>query len=106
MKNKIDTLFFVLESNEEKYEFKINEILEQINKQKNNFIKIFEYEPEFINIEQKIVDYLFRNQLKVITIKNIGYPKIIYNMKIKLRDNNFGLFSNEIICLEGGNNEK
>lgn len=92
-----DTLYFTLQSNEEKYSFKGNEILEQIAKQKHNFIEKFNYEPRYISIKTDIVDYLFKNATK--TIRNIGYPNFVYGMKIKLRDDDIGLYSNEVICI-------
>lgn len=95
-----DTLYFVLKSDEEKFTFKSNEILEQIIEQKHNFMKQFDYEPKYISIENDIVNYLFKNiDLRIINAKNIEYPKIVYGMKIKLRDDNLGLYNNEVICI-------
>ena len=97
---KTDTIYFVLKSDEEKFTFKSNEILEQIMEQKHNFIRKFGYEPIFINIKNDLVDYLFKNiNIKVINAKNIEYPKIVYGMKIKLRYDDLGLYNNEIICI-------
>lgn len=98
----IDTLYFVLKSDREKFAFKSNEILEQIYEQKCNFIKKFGYEPKYINIPDDLNNYLYEQLIdNVVNVeKHYDYsPKTVDGMIIKSRFDNLGLKDNEAICI-------
>ena len=98
----IDTLYFILKRDREKFAFKSNEILEQIYEQKCNFIKKFGYEPKYINIPDDLNNYLYEQLIdNVVNVeKHYDYsPKTVYGMIIKSRFDNLGLKDNETICI-------
>ena len=98
----IDTLYFVLKSDREKFAFKSNEILEQIYEQKCNFIKKFGYEPKYINIPDDLNNYLYEQLIdNVVNVeKNYDYsPKTVYGMILKSRFKDSILNDNEFLCI-------
>lgn len=82
---KRETLIFELPSNEYKFSFTINEILEEIKYQKNEFEEKNNFEPKYISIKDDLNNFLFGKLIDdVINIEKYeNYnPKTIFGMKI------------------------
>ena len=96
---KKDTLLFFLPEREKNW--KEQEILEEIYNQKINFIKRFNYEPEYINILDDIDVFLASKQYDNV-VKDETSFETIFGMKIEVRfkDNVEYVKDNEAICIE------
>ena len=96
---KKDTLLFFLPEREKNWEEQ--EILGEIYNQKINFIKRFNYEPEYINILDDIDVFLASKQYDNV-VKDETSFKTIFGMKIEVRfkDNVEYVRDNEAICIE------
>lgn len=84
----LKTLFFSLETTEDKYSFNANEILEQIQNQRANFIKEHNYKPEYISIPDDINNFLFEQLILKKGVIDIDQhedysPKTIYGMIVE-----------------------
>lgn len=90
-----DTLHFVL-GNKEKYTLK--EIMKDILNQKHNFIKKYNYEPKYIDINRELFWYISRQLFK----KYKEITETIYGMEVITRDNEIvsAITNNEAICME------
>ena len=96
---KKDTLLFFLPEREKNWEEQ--EILGEIYNQKINFIKRFNYEPEYINILDDIDVFLASKQYDNVVKVETSF-KTIFGMKteVRFKDNVEYVKDNEAICIE------